>query len=209
MREKILAQLQAKFAGVSKTALGLIADKLAKKVTEESGIEQAITDFDNAVSVTEFAADLQREADRRVSEAQKEWAKKNPPKTEPPKTDDPPKNDDVPEWAKSLMEKVDSFTKEKAQTSIRAKAAEQLKDIPEIFWKGRAIPEKDEELDTFVAAIKEDHAAYQQTLVDKGLMTATPPAGGGSGKTGGKPDEKVLDAEIKAWAEKRAPVKAN
>lgn len=210
MKEKILAQLKAKFSGVSQKALGLIADKLAKKVTEESGIDQAITDFDNAVGITDFAADLQREGDSRVTEAQKEWEKKNPKPATPPKTEEPPKGDERPQWAKELFDEVVSLKKEKAQTSIRSKAAEQLKDIPETFWKRAAVPETEEGLTEFVESIKADYSTFQQGLIDQGLMTATPPAGGGGAAAGGggKPDAKKLDADITAWANNgKAPEK--
>lgn len=213
MREKILAQLIAKHAGVSKTALGLIADKLAKKVTEESGIEQAITDFDNAVSITEYAADLQREADKRVGEAKKEWDKKNPPKKDPPKTEegeDPPKNDDTPAWAKSLMDEVKQLKTEKVQGGMKTKATELLKEVPAHFWNGRALPEKEEDLQTFVDSISADYTAFTQHLVDKGLMTATPPGGGGESGGGGKDlNEKAIDANIKAWADKSKPAETS
>lgn len=208
MKEKILAQLKAKFSGVSQKALGLIADKLAKKVTEESGIEQAITDFDNAVGITDFAADLQREGDSRVTEAQKEWDKKNPKPATPPKTEEIPKGDDIPAWAKTLTDQIATLTKEKAQTSIRSKAAEQLKDIPETFWKRAAVPETEDGLTEFVDSIKADYSSFQQGLIDKGLMNATAPAGGGAGGgdgAGGKADAKKLDADIAAWANNGKP----
>src|SRR5690606_341046 len=151
MREKILAQLIAKYAGVSKRFLGLIADKLAKKVTEESGIEQAITDYDNAASITELAADFQKEADLRVGDAKKEWEKKNQPKKDNDKTDeeeedDPPPADKMPAWAKALVEKVDGLSKKETVVLVKTKATELLKDIPATFWKGRTIPDKEEDL---------------------------------------------------------------
>lgn len=214
MREKILAQLIAKYAGVSKTALGLIADKLAKKVTEDSGIEQAITDFDNAISITEFAADLQREADRRVTDAKKQWEKENPkPKPGKDGTDDDPPNpggEPEPAWLKKLTgeltglkEQVSTLSKEKAQGTIKTKATELLKDVPAHFWNGRTIPDKEEDLQAFVDSVNTDYTAFKQDLIDKGLMSATPPAGGGgAGGGSGKPSDKVLDAEIKEWADK-------
>lgn len=205
MREKILAQLVAKYAGVSKKALGLIADKLAKKVTEESGIDQAITDFDNAVSITEFATDLQREGDSRVTDAKKVWEKEKPnpkPKDKTEETEDAPTKDEMPSWAKTLMEQVTTLTKEKTQGSMKSKATELLKDVPETFWNGRALPEKDEDLQGFVDSVKTDFTAVKQTFIDQGLMSATPPAGGAPGAAGGKVADKVLDAEIKDWADK-------
>lgn len=89
MQELILAQLVTKNAGVSKVVLGLIAKKIAEKVTEESQIEGAIADFEekSVVSVADYAALLQSETDRRVTEALK---KAKEPDT-PPNPADPPK----------------------------------------------------------------------------------------------------------------------
>ncbi len=205
MRDKILAQLQTKFAGVSKTALGLSADKISKKVTEESGIDQAITDFDNAVSITEFAADLQRESDRRVTEAKKQWDKDNPKPQDPqaPNPKDPPKPDDMPAWAKSLVEQVTNLTREKAQGSIKEKAGALLKDVPAQFWNGRSLPEKEEDLQTFVDAVNADYSAMKQEFINAGLMSATPPdGGGGEGGAGVKLNDKQIEAEINDWASK-------
>jgi len=206
LREKILAQLIAKHSGVSKKALGLIADKLAKKVTDESGIDEAITTFDNAVGIKEFADDLQREGDSRVGEAKKEWEKKTPPK--PPKTDEPgeepnPK-DDTPAWAKTLLDKVDRLEREKAVGTNASKAEAALKDVPKSFWKGRTIPEKEEELQAFIDSVNTDFSAFKQEQIDAGLMQATPPTGGnGGGGNGG--NDKAIEADIKAWAEKGKP----
>lgn len=209
MREKILAQLKAKFSGVSHKALGLIADKLAKKVTEESGIEQAITDFDNAISIKDFADDLQREGDTRVGDAKKEWEKNNPkpPAATPPKHDDQPKPDEVPAWAKTLTDQIASLTRERNQGTIAGKAKDLLKDVPAEFWNGRTLPEKEEDLQTFVEAVTKDYNALTQSLVNKGLMSATPPAGGGGNgpAAAGQANNKQLDADIKDWADKGKP----
>lgn len=210
MREKILAQLVIKFPGVSKQFLGLTADKIAKKVTEESGIDQAITDYDNAVSISELATDFQKHGDSRVGEAQKLWEKKNPPKA--PKTDDPKEDDDtppadkMPAWAKGLMESVTALTREKAQTTVKQKATELLKEVPAEFWNGRAIPDKEDDLQTFVESVTTDYGTFKQGLIDKGLMQQTPPGGGAGADGVVKTDAKATDAVIKDWADKSKPV---
>lgn len=206
MREKILAQLIAKHSGVSKKALGLIADKLAKKVTEEGGIDDAITGFDNAVGIKEFADDLQREGDSRVGEAKKEWEKKNPPKpakTDEP-TDDPKPAEDTPAWAKALLDKVDRLEREKAVGTNASKAEAALKDVPKSFWKGRTIPEKEDDLQAFIDSVTTDFTAFKQEQIDAGLMQLTPPVDGGG--SGGKPvNDKAIEADIKSWANKGKP----
>src|SRR5690606_19840109 len=94
MYEKILAQLVAKNAGVSKVVLGLIAKKLAEKVTEEDQIEGAISEYEtnSPVSIKEYADLLQQEGDKRVSEALKK--QKTDPTPPTPPTPTPPKDDD-------------------------------------------------------------------------------------------------------------------
>lgn len=210
MREKILAQLVIKFPGVSKQFLGLTADKIAKKVTEESGIDQAITDYDNAVSISELATDFQKEADRRVGDAKKEWEKKTPPKPAPKtkegeEDDDTPPADKMPAWAKGLMESVTALTREKAQTTVKQKASELLKEVPAEFWNGRAIPDKEDDLQTFVESVTTDYGTFKQGLIDKGLMQQTPPGGGNNGDGTVKTDAKATDAVIKDWADKSKP----
>src|SRR5436190_20123674 len=144
MRNKILAKLAEKFPGLSQKFLGLVADKLSKKVTEESGIDQAITDYDNAVSITELATDFQKEGDRRVTDAKKEWDKKTPAggktKDDDDQSDDDPAEpkpkdkgkkkdaDEPPAWAKQLLGEVASLKKEKVLSNIQQKVADKLKD---------------------------------------------------------------------------------
>jgi len=216
MRNKILAELVKKFPGLSKTFLGLIADKMAPKVTEESGIDQAITDFDNAVSIKDLATEFQKDGDRRVSDAKKEWDKAHPKKdkeeteeeTEEEETDKGKKgktkkpSDEPPAWAKALMQQVQTLAKDKTATSIQTKLADKLKDkVPASYYAGWALPEKEEEFDDFVAKIETSYTEFTQELTNKGLLSTVPPAGGnGEVKASGKEE-----ADIKAWAEKNKP----
>lgn len=137
MYEKILAQLISKNSGVSKVVLGLIAKKLAEKVTEESQIEGAISDYEtnSPVTIKEYADLLQSESDKRVTEALKK-------KVDAPKPDDEKKDvktdDDIPAWAKGLVEQVSSLKTELAGNKTKstlndlvAKAKE--KGIPEKY----------------------------------------------------------------------------
>lgn len=202
MREKILAQLVAKYSGVSKKFLGLWADKLQSKVTEESQIEGVIGELENLpVSIPDLAAEYQKEGDARVSEAKKQWAT-NPPKPDlpptPPKTD-PPAPDDTAALLKQLLTEVNNLKAEKAKGTIQEKfkANPKLKDIPEALYKGRALPEKEEELEAFVDEIVADHKALEQSLIDKGFAQQSTPISGVSGS-------KTVDADIAAWAQQSA-----
>lgn len=217
MRNKILAELEKKFSGLSKKLLGLIADKLAKKVTEESGIEQAITDYDNAVSITDLATDFQKEGDRRVTDAKKEWDKTNPKKPEKteeeeeeeetptPKPKAKKKNsDEPPAWAKGLIETVTSLQKEKTEVTIKSRVAAKLKDkVPEKFYSKWALPEKEDGLDDFIKEIEDDWNEIKQDGVNTELGKSSKPEGGGETSTV-KPTGKE-EADIKAWADKTKP----
>lgn len=137
MYEKILAQLAAKHPGVSKVVLGLIAKKLAEKVTEENQIEGAVNDFEtnSLVTIKDYADLVQSESDKRVTEALK---KKEPNPPTPPAPPTPPKDDDqIPAWAKGLLDTVTGLQKEIAGTKTKS-------NLDDLVAKAKAkgIPEK-------------------------------------------------------------------
>lgn len=144
MKQKLLVQLITKYLGMSRIFLGLYANKLAAKVTEESQIQAVIDELENLpISIPELAAEFQKEGDRRVTEAQKKAAEKKPGeegKTGEEKTEQKP--NDTPDWAKALIEEVKTLKAEKAQSGIKAKAADKLKDIPASYYEKRTMPER-------------------------------------------------------------------
>jgi hypothetical protein len=209
MREKILAKLKAKFSGLPIAFLGLFADKMATTVTEEDKIDGAIATLDTLpVPLPDLAADWQKEGDRRVADAKKEWDKKNPKppgpgKTDPP-TNEPPETDPnkillqtVQNLAKQVEEMRTHTTQKTLAEKLHAKLAE--KKIPLVYAKGR-IPEKEEDIETLVAEIEADHQAVKQDLINQGFSQQTPPVGGESAIQ--KPTGKE-DADIHKWAEQR------
>jgi hypothetical protein len=206
MREKILAQLAAKWPGVSKKFLGLWADKLVPKVTEESQIQGVIDELEKLpVPITDLATEYQKEGDRRVTEAEAAWKKKVPAPADPGKTDPDPKDpppDDMPAWAKQLMGAVTALQKDRTHTSMASRMAEKLKDVPAGFYKGRALPDKEEDFETFVESVQKDWTDFRQEQITAGLMTQTPPAGGSGGTNPPANNSKVVDADIAAWAQK-------
>ena len=207
MYKQILAKLVALHPGLSKAVLGLIATQLATSVTEESGIDAAITAFDNTLPITTFASEFQKEGDRRVAEATK--PKPADPKPEPGK-DPAPKGDDTPAWAKALMDKVDRLEKEKTQGGMTATLAERLKGkVPASYYGKRALPEKPEDLDAFVAEIEADYTAFKQELANQGFQQAEPPMGGeqGSDKGGSTGPDKSIMAEIDKHVARTTPPK--
>jgi hypothetical protein len=199
MREKILAKLKEKFSGLSSTLLGQIADKLATTVTEESAIEGAVGELDKLpISLTDYANLLQKEGDRRVTEAEKKWKETNPgqtpPKTEPAKTNPPA--DEMPSWAKALADEVKTLRQEKAQSTFRSKVAEKLKGkVPDKFYAKLPLPEKEEDLDQFISDIESDWTEIKQGDNNAGLSGTPTPAGGI-----GAPKSTNVDKDIEAWA---------
>jgi hypothetical protein len=187
-KAQILAKLVTKYPGLQKTFLGLLADKMAVKVTEESGIDEAITALDNApISITDLAADFQKEGDRRVTAAEAVWKKKNPPAKPADKTDDdeptdPPKGDEMPSWAKGLLTEIQTLKSEKQQNTIQSQLKEKLKDVnPLVSWNDWALPNKEEDIAPFIEKVQARHTEIEKTLVDKGLSALGQPKTGSSG----------------------------
>lgn len=213
MKQKILAQLVSKFPGVDKKFLGLWAEKMAAKVTEESAIDDAVAALDDLpVSITDLAIEYQKEGDRRVTTAKAEWEKKKPGDPSQPTPPTPPANDpqppaDMPEWAKALVKSnellqqtVTTLAKDKQQTTMQSLAAQKLKDINPAFYKGRALPEKEDELDAWVQEVADDYAAFTQDMQSKGIAVVVP---GGGTQTQQQVTEKKAEADIKAFAEQQ------
>ena len=159
-RKQILAQLKAKHPGVSEKVLGLIADKLVAKVTAEDEIEGVITELDNLpISIKDYADFLQKEGDRRVTEATR---KPKEGELTPPAPAGIP--DDAPEYVKELLgvvktlgSQVETLVKEKHTGSIKSKLAAAIgTDVPETFYKRIALPEKDEDVEALAEEIKAD-----------------------------------------------------
>lgn len=216
MKSKILAKLSVKHKGLSKHLLGLIADKIAAKVTEESEIDAAIDDLDNQlISVSEYAKLLQQEGDRRVTEAKKTFEKQSTesdeeeeeePEAKPKGKEKSKGGDDaiakLTQAVAALTEKVASNEKQSKQQTLgeKLKAALKEKKIPEVMAKGRAL-EKEEDIDTVLAEIEADHTALKQELINEGLAGGKPPIVG----NGAPADKAKVTADIDAWAKANAP----
>ncbi len=220
LRTQILAKLVLKYPGLSKEFLGQLATRLAKTVTVEDQIEGKLTELDTLpISIEDQAAMFQSEGDRRVSAAKTEWEKKNPPKKpKSSKTDDDEDDDDFVEPQPGKAKKDDSeigkLTKlvttlagtvntlvaEKTQTTMKQKAAEKLKDVPDIVWNKRALPEKEEDLDAFVAEVTNEWTVFKQDKKNEGLLGN--PVPGGPGAAGAGVVTGKEEADIEAWAVK-------
>lgn len=226
MKEKILVQLRVKFPGVPKELLGRVADKMATKVTAEDQIQGAIGELDNLpLSITDYAAFLQQEGDRRVTDAKRAWEQsQNKPDEDDDQEDDPAPakpdskpgkkekkggNDDIAKLTaavQALTEKVNSTEQRQTQKTLSEQLHVKLgeKKIPVVFAKGRTV-DKPEDLETVLAEIESDHNAYKQELVNQGFAQGTSPAGG----SGGNIDKTKVEADIGAWATKHSPASSS
>lgn len=177
MKKKALELLATKFEGVSETILGRIADKILKTAETEDDLSAAV----DKVTVQSL---LESYADSRVTEAQRtaveNYKKKHgivdDPKqpSEPTKQDPAPapkKDDEMPAWAKSLVEANEKLTNELAaikgeKTKVTREAAlsKALKGVPEAFKSrytkdfSRLTFKDDEDFDSWISEITTEAA---------------------------------------------------
>lgn len=191
MKEKILAQLKAKFAGVQNVLLGLIADKMATIVTEESAIEQAVADLEKSpFSITEIGKLLQTEGDKRATEAAttRENTLKEKfnlvEKSADPGKDEPGKSgsDATLKAIQELKQELTDLKNEKAHGTLRNQVIEALKAkaVPENFFKkiieSKQIT-KEEEINPLVDDVFNTYKAFEQDMVDQGFSKVQKPLG--------------------------------
>lgn len=228
MKNTILEGLRAKFPGVSNSILTRIAEKII-----ETGVntEEAAT---QAVEKLTFQEVLDSYGDSRATEAsttaranyEKKYNLKDgkpieqpggPTGGEPGKGKKDDDDDDVPTWAKDLIEQnkalqkriadidgasISKTRREKLKTTLsEAKAPAKImeryeKDLDRMSFKD------EDEYAAWLTEVKTDTEALVAETAVKGATFTRPPSGGGS--TGDKPSPEV-EARIKARAEQQAP----
>ena len=212
--EKLLQALKTKYAhlGLDEAILKAIATRLANAVKEESEIENAVKGVEEEVKLLQSVADKGRTSLTKAEEARKklekeleqERAKSNPNPQNPPTPPKEPKPDEMPEWAKNILEAVtnqgkaiQAFQEEKLQQSAKERFLNQLKTqgVSETFYKhhlGRTFKD-DTEMDAFVSELKADEQAFLQTQANRGLSSH-------SGNVfGGGTDANGVSADVQAY----------
>ncbi|MDO6389005.1 hypothetical protein Q4E40_02615 [Pontibacter sp. BT731] len=187
--ERIKERLRSNFSGVnlSKQRLDELAARLSQKPADDAddaAIDQVLS---NANDFMPFA-DIAREDDR----VRTLLANQKAPEPQPQPTPQP-KTDDTPEWAKALMQEVNSLKAEKTKSTIQQQLKEKLKDVPETFYSRIALPESADELDTFAESIKTDYTALKQELINANAGAGNIPLG--------TVNSSAIDADIAQWAE--------
>ncbi len=213
MKQAILAFLKTKMPGVQAAYLDGVADRYSKIITEEGQIETVLND--GVIDVLTFSAKhAQAEGDRRAQDAIRGYENKYNLKdgekinTEPKKSEQPKQDEDVPEWAKTLIDtnkelaaRIEAFEKEK-ETKTKEQAAakafnssEKLAGLHEDLkksWLSRIDPEKD--LTEQIQSLEKEAEIISQ------LSTAKQ-AGKGL-EVGGRVDGTVSEDEAKSLIEK-------
>nr|DAF19815.1 MAG TPA: hypothetical protein [Caudoviricetes sp.] len=218
MVDKFLQSLKTKYAhlGLEESVLKAIATRLVTAVKGENEIENAVQGVEEEVKLLQSVADKGRTSLTKAEEARKKLekeleemrAKSNPNPQNPPTPSTEPKPDEMPEWAKGLLETVKkqnetiaAFQAEKLQQSAKERFLNQLKTqgVSETFYKhhlGRAFKD-DEEMNAFVNELKADEQAFLQTQANAGLSSHSRPIVGGGLK------ENEPSAEVQALFKKQ------
>ena len=218
MVDKLLQSLKTKYAhlGLEENILKAIATRLVNAVKEESEIENAVKGVEDEVKLLQSVADKGRTSLSKAEEARKklekeleqERAKSNPNPQNPPAPSTEPKPDEVPAWAKGLLEAVNkqnetiaAFQAEKQQQSAKERFLNQLKTqgVSETFYKRHLERtfKDDEEMNAFVNELKADEQAFLQTQANTGLSYHSKPIIGGGLK------ENEPSAEVQALFKKQ------
>ena len=216
--EKILQALKTKYAhlGLKESVLKVIATRLAPTVKDDTEIENAVKSVEEEVKLLQSVADEGRASLTKAEEARKKLekeleemrAKSNPNPQNPSTPPTEPKPDEMPAWAKGLLEAVNkqnetiaAFQVEKQQQSAKERFLNQLKTqgVSETFYKhhlGRTFKD-DEEMNAFVNELKADEQAFLQAQTNAWLSSHSRPIIGGGLK------ENEPSAEVQALFKKQ------
>ena len=218
MVDKLLQSLKTKYAhlGLEESVLKAIATRLANAVKDNTEIENVVKGVEEEVKLLQSVADKGRTSLTKAEEARKKLekeleemrAKSNPNPQNPPTTSTEPKPDEMPEWAKNILEAVtnqgkaiQAFQEEKQQQTAKERFLNQLKTqgVSEPFYKhhlGRTFKD-DTEMEAFVNELKADEQAFLQTQANTGLSSHSRPIVGGGLK------ENEPSAEVQALFKKQ------
>lgn len=215
VKQQVFMRLKpkARAFGFNKDELMGVAVNIANNLQfEEDALEDEINaEIDKQIdAVIPFLKLAQTNANRVIEKTRKELlpqeADDEPNKTNPVKTETKTDPDEMPAWAKALIdsnkaltEKVASMQGEKTLNARQARLEAILKDTGTFGTRtlksfAKMSFDTDEEFDDFVAEVESDLKSYNQERANAGLQTlgAIPTQGGG------KKEEILTDAEVEA-----------
>jgi hypothetical protein len=212
-KARLKAKSKAAGANLSEKRIDAIADRLHGKypeLTEETDHDDKIDSLYDAQDYKDFASvdDYQRAKDAKAKK-DKEAAKAKSGSD----SDDQPKSeiDELKELIKGLATTVQTLSADKQKQSMQEKllSNEKIKSIPKQFYKGRPLPEKEEEIESFINEVEADYNEFreaygggQQQDNNNGFPLSRPVASAG-GRTGEK-----ADPAIAVYANKKAQMNA-
>lgn len=214
MLEKILAALKTKYSniGFGDKAIQGVAAFLATTVTEEDKIDDAVSGMEPLLK--SFQGDVDKRVTDAVAKAKKEFSKEPEKEPEKEKKEEPKKveskSDDMPEWAKSLIESNKSLTEKlsKFEGENTAKTRQQLLNekldgVSDIF-KNATIRgfdkmqfKDDDEFTSYLAEVATDAENVKKEMSEMGISVI----GASASKSLKSPDsnqktKEATDAEI-------------
>ena len=212
MKEKLLALLQTKFAGVRKDGLNQLATVMALTVTTEEEATSAVDKLTEQ-SVGQFVTDWRKDVDSEISKANKTYEdglrkkydfkeKGNP---NPPTTSTELNAEAIAAIVQKAIEpfasELNSIKTTKVVETRKQLLAKELEGLDEGFRTpylnafDRMNFNDDEDFNTHLTNVKTEVAKIQQSLIDKGLSQQSKPMfGSGNAKT----DEDVFVQNMKA-----------
>lgn len=192
MKAKVLELMKPKVASLGFTAEELdgVATNLVSTLQTDATDEQINGAVD---SVLPFLR-LSQSAVTRIVNAQK---KATPPSTSPegdktkgtPPTEPAKKDDEVPAWAKALLDDIASLKNDKVSKSRSERFTEVIKDLPEKqrnFFSLGFNPSSfkdDDEFEQHISKVSGMLPDIMQELANNGLAGNTKPGTGGDAKT--------------------------
>jgi len=212
MKEKLLALLQTKFAGVRKDGLNQLATIMALTVTTDEEATSAVDKLTEQ-SVGQFVTDWRKDVDSEISKANKtyedglrkkyDFKEKGNPNPPPPPTEL-----DAEAIAAIVQKAIEPFASElnsikttkvvETRKQLLAKELEGLDEgfrTPYLSAFDRMNFKDDDDFNAHLTNVKAEVAKIQQSLIDKGLSQQSKPMfGSGSAKT----DEDVFVQNMKA-----------
>ena len=200
MFEKILTELKTKYKnyGLSDTILKAKAKQIEKAVKEENEIEDAVAGVEDDLAIFQSFADQNRTLAKKIEDLEKGKKAEEPNPPTPPNPELPkPTGDDVPEWAKALIESNKTLseslsaikTKETAQTNAE-KFSAKLKELQVSDDFLKTLPtfersfESDEQIEVVAKEYKEKSDVFVQMSANSALAGNPKPLFGEVAKDG-------------------------
>ncbi len=209
-KARLKAKTKASGVNLSQKRIDAIADRLHTKnpeITEDAEHDKLIDDLDEVIDFKELARleDQVRTAEAKLKPSKPAETKKSDDDPDEEDEEEKPKRDRTPSWAKGLIdsnkimaEKLERFEGEKTRQTIREKIANHEKvkgKIPEKFYGKWQLPEKEEDIDSFIEDVATDYSEIVQENVNQTLLGGRQPISGSKGAND-KPTEKELDSII-------------